>query len=106
MILELREYGLQEGYGDEFFQFLQDVIIPFQVSKGMIIVACFKVLEEDDKIVWIRRFKDKEEMERLVKEVYGGDEWLNEIKPKCIHMLNPDKMKITLMEAGAQSPLQ
>jgi hypothetical protein len=106
MIFELREYGLQKGYKDEFFQFLQDIIIPFQESKGMTIVACFKALEEDDKIIWIRRYKDKVQLEKLTKEVYQSDEWLNNIKPKIIHMLNPDKMKITLLEPGEKSSLQ
>ena len=75
---------------------MENTIIPFQVSKGMII----QVFTENSfdrfhlnngkremetlkwKFIWIRRFKNLDYKQKLYQDVYESDEWINEIAPK------------------------
>jgi len=41
MCLELRQYRTHPGELDNWVKYMEEVIIPFQVSKGMVIVGSF-----------------------------------------------------------------
>jgi len=106
MLFELRQYRTRPGQREAWVKFMEEVIIPFQVSKGMVIVGSFVGLEEDDLYVWIRRFESEEQRERLYKDVYESDTWKNEISPSIPEMLDRDKMIITRIEATPKSVVQ
>ena len=61
MFFELRQYRILPGKRDEWVRFMDEVIIPFQVAKGMTIVGAFVAEEDPDLYVWIRRFEDESE---------------------------------------------
>jgi len=48
---------------------MEEKIIPFQISKGIVVVGSFVAQEEEDLYVWIRRFESEDEREWLYKEV-------------------------------------
>ncbi len=52
---------------------MEEKVIPFQVSKGVVVVGSFVAMDDPDLYVWIRRFDSEEEAERLYKEVYHSD---------------------------------
>ena len=103
MFYELREYRILPGQMDNWFNFMQDLIIPFQSGQGMIIVGSFTSTEEDDLYIWMRRFENEEDRERLYEAVYQSDEWLNNIGPKISEMLDREKIIVTRMEPTAVS---
>src|SRR5215472_7861518 len=76
----------------------EEEIIPFQVSKGMVILGSFVGQEEDDLYVWIHRFESEEERERLYKAVYESDHWKNYIAPQIPDMLLREQIKVTRIE--------
>ena len=82
MFYELRQYRMRPGQCDKWVKCMEEEIIPFQVSKGMVIMGSFVGEEDDGLYVWIRRFDSEEERKRLYKEVYESDYWKNEIAPK------------------------
>jgi hypothetical protein len=82
---------------------MDKIIIPFQVSKGMVIVGSFVGEQEQDLYVWIRRFESKIERERLDDAVLQSDEWLNNIAPKIPEMLDRDKTVVTRIQPTATS---
>ena len=41
MFYELRHYQIQPGHRDEWVEYMEDVIIPFMTSKGMVVTASF-----------------------------------------------------------------
>ena len=106
MFFELREYHTSPGQRDEWVKFMEDVIIPFQVSKGMVVVGSFVGQEADDLYIWIRRFESEEQRMRLYEAVYESDEWKNDISPRVSGMLIGDKMVITRIEATPRSVIQ
>ena len=54
MFFELREYRTLPGQRENWVRFMEEEIIPFQVSKGMVICGSFVGEEEDDLYIWAR----------------------------------------------------
>ena len=105
MLYELRQYRSQPGRRDDLARFMEEVIIPFQASKGMVIVASFVAEEEDDLYVWIRRFEDEEDRVKLYEAVYQSDRWKNEIAPAVGELLDRSRMVITRLNPTPKSVL-
>lgn len=89
MFYELRRYNINEGMMDEWVRFMEETIIPFQVSKGMVIAGSFRG-EDDTTYVWLRRFASEAERERLYEAVYQTEHWKNEIAPRVAALMRPD----------------
>ena len=60
MFFELREYRTLPGERENWVNFMEEIVIPFQVSKGMVILGSFVVQEEDDLYIWVSLFEDKD----------------------------------------------
>ncbi len=103
MFFELRQYRIKDGKMERWIKLMEEKIIPYQVSKGMVFVGSFVAMDEPDLYIWIRRFKSEEEAERLYDEVYQSDYWSKEIKPLADEMLDREKMLITRMTATDKS---
>ena len=106
MFFELREYRIKDGKRKRWVKLMEEKIIPFQISKGMVAVGSFVALDEPDLYVWIRRFENEEEAERLCKEVYESEYWRTEIKPESDEMLDRDRMRITRLAATEKSVIR
>ena len=93
---ELRIYQIFPGKMEEWLKLMENTIIPFQVSKGMIIHGSFtensfnrfhlnngiremETLENRNLYIWIRRFKNLDHKKTLYKKVYESEEWLKNI---------------------------
>ncbi len=103
MFYELRQYRTKPGQRQNWVDFMEEVIIPFQVSKGMVIAGSFVGEEEDDLYIWMRRFDDEAQREQLYEAVYGSDEWTNDIAPKVGELLDRDKIVVTRIEPTPKS---
>ena len=88
MFFELRTYRTKPGKLDQWTKVMDERIIPFQISRGMVVVGSFIGEEEDNLYVWIRRFESEEERTQLYKAVYEDRVWLNELKPLADEMLD------------------
>ena len=118
---ELRIYQVFPGKMDEWLNLMEKVIIPFQVSKGMVINGSFiensfnqfylnndvrdmKTFDNRNKYIWIRRFENIKHRDDLYKKVYQSNEWLNNIGPKVeklidrnsisVHNITPTQMSV------------
>ena len=106
MFFELREYRTLPGQRENWVNFMEEEIIPFQVSKGMVILGSFTGEEEDDLYIWIRRFESEAQREKLYEAVYQSERWVNEIGPKVPQMLDRDKIVVRRIEATPRSVIQ
>ena len=108
---ELRIYRVYPGLMEEWVNLMQKVIIPFQVSKGMVINGSFieksvdifsltdgsrkmDTNEDRNAYIWIRRFESQEHKEVLYKDVYESDEWINNIAPKVAKLIDRNSIVI------------
>jgi hypothetical protein len=103
MLFELRQYKTHPGQRDKWVQYMEEKIIPFQVSKGMVIVGSFVNEEDPDSYIWIRRFESEQDRERLYKDVYESDYWKNEVAPEVPSMLDRDKIVVTRLNPTPKS---
>lgn len=94
MFYEFRQYTVFPGKRDAWVKYMEEVIIPFQVSKGMVVVGSFVDEENENLYYWIRRFRNEKERERLYKKVYESAEWKDEIGPKVGEMLDRPKIVV------------
>jgi hypothetical protein len=95
MLFELRQYRVRPGRRDDWVKVMEEQIIPFQSSKGMVIVGSFVAEEDPDLYVWIRRFESEDERVAQYEAVYGSDHWKNDIAPVASELLEREKMVIT-----------
>lgn len=106
MLFELRQYRTKPGQRERWVKFMDEIIIPYQSSKGMVIVASFVGEAEEDLYVWIRRFESEAERERTYKAVYENDYWQNEISPQVGEMIDRTKTVVTRLNATPLSVIR
>lgn len=91
---ELRQYHINPGKMDEWVAFMEGTIIPFQVSKGMVITGSYRGEEDDSVYVWTRRFESEAQREALYEAVYQSDYWKNDVSPKVGELIDRSKIKV------------
>ncbi len=106
MFFELRQYRIKSNQRERWVKFMEKKIIPFHVSKGIVVVGSFTSPEKEDLYVWIRRFESEEERARYAKEVAESDYWKTEIIPQIDEMMDRSVMQVTRLEATPKSVLQ
>jgi len=103
---ELRQYRMKPGKREAWIKYMEEVIIPFQASKGMVIAGSFAGEEEEDLYVWIRRFESEAEREKLYAAVYETDYWKNEVGPKVGGLIDREKTVVARIEPTPRSILR
>jgi hypothetical protein len=105
MLFELRQYRMKPGQKDSWVKFFEEVIVPFQTARGMTILGSWTGEGDDneDLFVWIRRFENEEDLNRLYSAVYETDEWKNEIGPRAGELLERGKHVISRMSPTPSS---
>jgi hypothetical protein len=106
MFFELREYHTKPGQRERWVRFMEEVIIPYQVSKGMVVAGSFVGQEDETLYVWLRRFDSEAQREALYKAVYDTDTWKNEISPQVGEMLDREKTVVKRIEATPKSVIR
>ena len=103
---ELRRYRVRPGKMDEWVRYMEEMIIPFQVARGMVIAGSFRGEEDDSTYVWLRRFESEAERERLYAAVYESTEWEQEISPRVGELIDRSAIEVTRLVATPRSVLR
>ena len=106
MFFEFRQYRIKDGKRERWVKLMEEDVIPFQISKGMVIVGSWIDEKEDDHYIWMRRFDSEAERERLYKLVYEDPHWTNDIKPQIDEMLDRSKIFVTRLVATPHSVIR
>src|SRR5208283_1901321 len=92
---ELRQYKVRPGMLDGWIKIMEEEIIPFQVSKGMVICGSFRGETDESIYIWLRRFESEAQREALYKAVYETEHWKTQIAPRTADFLDREKMVVT-----------
>ena len=103
---ELRVYKILPNKMEEWINFFEKEIIPFQVTRGMVIAGNFHVEEDDETFIWIRRFKNEEHRKLLYKYVYEDKEWTEKFLPVIEKLMDRSAIKVSRMKPNSLSILQ
>ncbi len=106
MLFELRQYRTLPGQRENWVRFMEEEVIPFQSSHGVVIVGSFVGEQDPDLYVWVRRFADERERERLYQAMYEGEHWKSRLAPRIPEMMDREKMVITRLHPTPRSVLR
>jgi hypothetical protein len=84
MLLEIRTYTLHPGKRPEFVSWFEEEVAPAMKAAGMSIVGSFESIEDDDVFVYLRRFVDEDERDRLTAAFYSSQVWLSGMKERAL----------------------
>lgn len=100
---ELRQYTVHPGKMDAWVKIMEEEIIPFQESQGMVITGSYRGEDDETAYIWTRRFESEEERVRLYAAVYESDYWKNEVAPRVPDHIDRAAIKVTRMVATPNS---
>ncbi|HYZ22484.1 MAG TPA: NIPSNAP family protein [Rhodopila sp.] len=103
---ELRQYKVLPGKLQEWVRIMEEEIIPFQVSKGMVICGSFHGQTDPSVYVWLRRFESEEQRAELYTAVYESDYWKTKIAPRVPDYLDRSNNVITRVVPTPKSTVQ
>jgi hypothetical protein len=80
MFYEIRTEHAGAGRGAELVRYMDEVVIPLHLEMGMHVVGAFTVIGDEDAFVWIRRFEDAADRQRVLDTVHRH--------PRCADMVD------------------
>ena len=106
MFYEFRQYTIKDGKREKWVKLMDTEIIPFQISRGMVVLGSFIDEEKPEIYYWIRRFRNEKERERLYKAVYQSKEWQEYFSPLVGEYLDRKKIVVKRIVATPRSVVQ
>ncbi len=103
---ELRIYKIFPNKMEEWINFFEKQIIPFQTLKGMVISGNFHTEDDNETFIWIRRFANEEHRVHLYKSVYEDLEWKEKLLPIVDTLIDRNAIKVFRMKPNSLSVLQ
>src|SRR5260370_11070264 len=103
---ELRQYKVLPGKIDEWIKIMEEEIIPFQVSKGMVVCGSFQGETDGSVYVWLRRVESEPQREALYKAVYESEFWKSKIAPRVANYLDRPNNVVTRIVPTPKSTVQ
>jgi hypothetical protein len=103
---ELRQYKVLPGRMAGWIEIMEKEIIPFQISKGMVITGSFQGETDSSVYIWLRRFESEAERVQLYKDVYESDFWKTQIAPKVPEYLDRSAIVVTRIVPTPKSTMQ
>jgi hypothetical protein len=103
---EMRQYKVLPGKLEEWVRIMEEEIIPFQVSKGMVICGSYRGETDPSVYYWIRRFESEAQREAQYKEVYESDYWKTKIAPRVPDCLDRSAISVIRVVPTPRSPMQ
>ncbi len=103
---ELRQYKVRPGQMEAWVKVMEEEIIPFQISKGMVICGSFQGETDASVYVWLRRFESEQQRVTLYAAVYESDFWKTQIAPRVPEYLDRSGMVVTRIVPTAKSTVQ
>jgi quinol monooxygenase YgiN len=100
-IIELRQYTLRAGQRDAFVEIFERLIEDVEMA-GAEMVGQFRDLDDPDRFVWVRGYRDMETRRRALTTFFGGPVW--KANREAVNALLSDASNVLLLHpAYAQS---
>ena len=103
---EIRQYEIRPGKMESWVKMFNEEILPFQVSKGMVVPGIFRGEEDDSVFFWMRRFESEAERERLYAAVYEDEHWITQLSDRVGEHINRENIICNRLNALDMSILK
>ncbi len=103
MFFELRQYRTLPGQRERWVRFMEETIIPFQISKGMVVVSFGR---RRGRPLYLDSPLRQRTARRLYAAVYESDYWKNEIAPQVGEMLDRSRTVVARIAPTPKSVIR
>lgn len=100
---EIRQYSIKPGKMADWVKLFDEEIMPFQVSKGVVVAGSFRGEEDDSVFIWMRRFESEEQRVSLYAAVYEDPHWKEKIAPRVAELMDRSKINSQRVVATTSS---
>ena len=73
--VELRQYTLHQGQRDVLIELFDREFVESQEALGMVVIGQFRDLDNPNRFIWLRGFRDMPSRARALEDFYGGPVW-------------------------------
>jgi len=101
-VFELRQYTLYGGRRDTLISLFEKNFIESQDVVGAHVIGTFRDLDDPDRFVWIRGFRDMLTRQHALEAFYGGPVWMAHKKEANATMVDSDN--VLLLRALSSPP--
>ena len=91
-IVELRQYTLHPGQRDVLIDLFDREFVESQEAVGMKIIGQFRDLDNPNRFVWLRGFRDMPSRAQALKDFYGGPVWKTHREAANATMIDSDNV--------------
>jgi hypothetical protein len=91
-IVELRQYTLHAGKRDVLIDLFDRELVESQEALGMKVIGQFRDVDDPDRFVWLRGFRDMATRAAGLKAFYGGPVWKEHRERANATMLDSDNV--------------
>ena len=91
-IVELRQYTLRPGRRDSLIDLFEREFVETQEACGMRVIGQFRDLDDADRFVWLRGFRDMPARAHALAAFYGGPVWKAHREAANATMLDSDNV--------------
>jgi quinol monooxygenase YgiN len=92
MIVALRQYTLHPGTRDVLIELFDREFVESQEAVGMQVFGQFRDLDDPDRFVWLRGFRDMPTRARALEAFYGGPVWKQHRDAAIATMIDSDNV--------------
>jgi len=89
-IVELRQYALHPGKRDALIDLFDREFVESQETLGMKVIGQFRDLDNPNRFVWLRGFRDMPSRALALKDFYGGLVWKTHREAANATMIDSD----------------
>jgi hypothetical protein len=101
-IVELRQYTLHPGKRDVLIDLFDREFIESQEALGMMVLGQFRDIDDPDRFVWLRGFRDMPTRAEGLNAFYGGPVWQRHREVANATMIDSDNV-LLLRPAGPET---
>jgi quinol monooxygenase YgiN len=98
-IVELRQYTLRPQQREVLIALFEQAFVETQESAGITLIGLFRDLDDPDRFVWLRGFRDMEQRREALTAFYGGLAWAAHREAANATMIDSDN--VLLLRPGA-----
>jgi hypothetical protein len=101
-VVELRQYTLHLGMRDTLIELFDREFVESQEALGIKVIGQFRDIDNPNRFVWLRGFRDMPSRAEALKSFYGGPVWKAHSKAANATMIDSDNV-LLLRPAHATS---
>ncbi|MGX5686601.1 hypothetical protein ACWKWW_18780 [Chryseobacterium cucumeris] len=99
-IIEILQYTLKKGTGEEFHQIMKEISVPLHIHNGIDVVSYGNSLHDSDCYYLIRSFDDEESMATALEKFYSGSDWKNGPREDIICRIEESMKSVLAVSQG------